>query len=200
MGRNKRKRNKYRNRNNANNEPKMELGTAKILKVTKDKVLMATSKKTKYWINREHLYCSPSFIEKGKVVAINILKLEPIIAQRLIVTNAPERLPVKQSQPDSSDSYVFGHDIKCVVSQYDVGRLGLPIGTQYHYISFQEAPRAGDYVMGMVTGSYKHIRGLVTAVSESSGFCIVDDDMCPIEQIGYRIINPEFLESCQAVN
>jgi hypothetical protein len=110
--------------------------------------------------------------------------------KRLVINN-----PIPESeQPDNSETYTYGHDIKIVASDYDVVRLGFPLGTQYHHITYNEAPKKGDFVACMRTGSHKNLVGEVSYVTMAKDYCVVNGVLVSVYEVGYKIINVEFFK------
>jgi hypothetical protein len=190
-----RKRNRAKNRG-AGTLVKCTPITLKFLKRDGDVGLFKDKKGLKFRVYKAHIYASDmSMLKPGQKVSVTEEYIVPVANKRLVVAN-----PVPQQQPDSSESYLWEGEPNVVATNHDSARMGLPIGTQYHHITYKEYPRVGDFVAGMRMGKYRHIMGVVKEVDKPTGLCVVGDDYAPIEEIGYRILNPDFLKQYKFAN
>ena len=89
---------------------------------------------------------------------------------------------------------MFESDIQVVDSDFESINMGLPIGVQYHWISFTECPKKGDFVMGSRTGNSKGVMGYVDAVDDFMETCVIAGGEYSIMDIGYRIMNPMYIQ------
>jgi hypothetical protein len=193
MGRRSKKRRRNNRNNNRKNRAIFTPVNMEFLKRDGDVGLFRDRVGDKYRVHKEHVYGTLSWLKKGTFVSVRKEYINEVKNKRLVVSNPYDMDAPIEEQPQSGHSYTYENDIKVVATEYDVARLGFPIGTQYHHITFSEAPRIGDFVAGMRTSPHKHVMGEVTDVCEDSALCIVGDNMCPINDIGYKIINPKFL-------
>lgn len=200
MGRKKRNRTRNRNNNQNNSLVAIDWVGVKVLKTDGDVFLVKDNDDNKFRIHKTHVRATSGFVYKGRMIYTVGEYLIPVKNSRLVVSNPPLIPDIKPDPKNEKGYYIYEYDIQCVASDFDVARFGFPIGTQYHPIAYTETPRVGDYVVGMRTGSYRLVRGVVKEVDAASNLCIVDNYLCPISEIGYRVINPEFLKSFNFAN
>lgn len=204
---NRRKNNKHRAQNRAQNRKQDKLieGTVQVEFLKRDgDVALVVLDGEKYRIHKTHVYGNIGWIQKGSPIAVREAYLNPILNERLVVTNLPHWYGTArkedEKQPTSSKTYIYGDTIRVIDSQHESSRFGLPIGTQFHFLTFSECPEVGDFVMTNRTGGHKDVMGYVANVDEKNQMCMVDGQSVPIESIGYKIINPEYLKSHKFAN
>lgn len=198
-------RNRNRNRNRSNNhearrkEFEQRSGAVHVEFLKRDgDVALVRFEGEKFRVHKAHVFATLEWTDKGAIISARKPYLMPIMNERLVITNLPDWYGQKKDddkQPKSSKTYVYGAEIKVIDSAYESARFGLPIGTQFHFITYAETPAVGHFVTGMRNGMYSNIMGYVEWVDEKNLLCKVNGKMCPTEQIGYRIINPEYLKS-----
>lgn len=213
MGRNKRKRNKggnnkkhrdnnrNKNRNNRNNSHEARhkeftggaVVPVEFLKRDGD-VALVRYQGEKFRVHKAHVFATLEWTNKGAIISARKPYLMPVINERLVIANIFDLQDEKQ-QPKTSKTYIYGAEIKVIDSAYESSRFGLPVGTQFHFITFTETPEVGDFVAGMRNGSHSNVMGYVDWVDEKNLMCKVNGKICPTEQIGYKITNPEYLKS-----
>lgn len=192
-----RKKNRSNNRNTGNNfTPTFTPISMKFLKRCGDVGLFVDGDGDKFRVHKEHIYGTFGWLVKGRYVSVRKEYLNEVKNKRLVVSN-----PIPESkQPEDSEPYTFGHDIKVVASAYDAARLDFPMGTQYHHISYNEAPKKGDFVAGMRTGGHKNLMGEVSYLTKDKDYCVVNGVLVSIYEIGYKIVNVDFFKKYKLAN
>lgn len=205
-----RNKDKSRNRNN-NNKAVAKTETyptstriMEFLKRDSNIGLFMDKDKNKFRVHKNHIFGTLGWIPKGSKVSVRTSYAIPVKSKRLFVQNCPDEVedsPGESSYVDafneiqpSNKPYMFGSDIQVVDSDFESVSMGLPIGTQYHWISFAECPKKGDFVMGSMSGNSKGVIGYVDVVDDFMDTCVISGEECPISDIGYRIINPMYIQ------
>lgn len=174
----------------------------------------------KFRVHKKHILATLGWIAKGASISVKTDYAIPVENKRLFVQNCPdwfmdevdevEDNPGESTYVDASKMtqslinngqvqpsnkpYMFESDIQVVDSDFESINMGLPIGVQYHWISFTECPKKGDFVMGSRTGNSKGVMGYVDAVDDFMETCVIAGGEYSIMDIGYRIMNPMYIQ------
>jgi hypothetical protein len=204
MGRNKRKRNKggnnkkhrANNRNrNKNKKYEFEPGAVPVEFLKRDgDVALVRYEGEKFRVHKAHVFATLQWTEKGAIISTRKSYLMPVMNERLVITNIFD-FEEKDEQPVNNKTYIYGTEIRVIDSAHESSRFGLPIGTQFHFITYAETPAVGEFVAGMRNGTCSNVMGYVEWVDEKNLMCKINGKICPTEQVGYKIVNPEYLKS-----
>jgi hypothetical protein len=204
MGRRKRNRGKNKNKNRNRNKNRNHIGntvsgavTMKFLKRDGEVGLFMDDDGKKYRVHQAHIYGTLGWMPKGSHVAVKAAYATPVTNKRILVTNCPDWFmnggKPSEDQPED-EPYIYESEGHVVDSDFMSSKLGLPIGTQYHWISLTEFPKVGDFVMGSTSGEARGVLGYVTDLSEFRQECTINGVQYSIYAIGYRILNPMYLQ------
>lgn len=181
-------RRRYKNRKN-NRAKKTGVSNMEFLKRDGEVGLFLGDNQKKYRVHDTYVHGRIGWMPKGARVNVDTANAREVKNSRIIVTNCPGWFSAKKEE-----KYQYGDIIDIISSDFDSSRLGLPIGVQYHWIGFHEFPKIGDYVMGNVNGSSRGLLGRVTSVNVENESCTINGAVHSIWEIGFRIVNPEYLE------
>lgn len=182
----------------------------KFLKRDGDDGLFINEQGEKFRAHKDHILHNLYWLTKNQNAQVKKNHLRHVISQRTVVVNMPAwfvneaktepgdtsilrsqaEMGSKKKEPENE--YLHKGNIKIVSTVAEVDRYKLPIGTQFHIISFQEKPKVGDYVMAMITSKSDAI-GICESVDEDKGTCVVAGKTAKTRDIGYKIVNPDFL-------
>jgi hypothetical protein len=119
----------------------------------------------------------------------------PVKRSRKIVSN--HGLILKKSIVDTKKKvqYEWASDVNIVATKSDESFLGIPIGTQFHWVSFGEIPSVGDsFIVGKrnagVNGS---VVGTVSKVDKHKMTCKINGLTIKIWDLSFRIVNPSYV-------
>lgn len=226
-GSNKSNRGVNRNENRKRNSVADKVSNAVIMKFLKQEgdvgLFIDIQGKQKYWVHKQYIYGTLGWIQRGSTVAVKGEYLNPIKTVRLFVQNCPKNLNAKAgvqtnifdeddtvdfdelakkaSKKKKEKTYVYGDSVNIIAKEDESIYMGLPIGTQYHWLSWGEFPEEGDYVMcSKKTGISGDLFGYVSDVDEVKHTCKVAGVEVSTYDVGYRITNPLYLRSYKFAN
>lgn len=192
---NNRNRNRNKNHETRHNEFLQRSGAVPVEFLKRDgDVALVRYEGEKFRVHKAHVFATLQWTEKGAIISARKSYLMPVMNERLVITNTFD-FEEKDEQPVNNKTYIYGTEIKVINSAYESGLFGLPIGTQFHFITYAETPAVGEFVAGMRNGTCRNVMGYVEWVDEKNLMCKINGKICPTEQIGYKIVNPEYLKS-----
>lgn len=227
MGRSKRNRNKNKFKNRSSNSQISGAETLKFIKQIGDWGLFCDIDGTKFRVHKSNVYGTLPWLLKGSMVAVKIKGICDNPTKRMVVMNTPEwfgspsdnqtSLPfdddfdktvdtidwdelAKQASAREKKTYKYQDEVRVIKSSFDSIRLGVPIGTQYHWLTFEEVPEVGDYVIATRVGKGASVRGFVTSVDANGKTCSVNGFNLAVNEIGYKVTNPFFIKQAEAAN